>query len=63
MAKCCGATQTCAQDQACTSIITCIHQCNQNMSCESNCISSAPKAAQSELNNAAGCWASSCSGC
>jgi hypothetical protein len=62
MTNCCSATQACAQDQACVSIITCIHQCSSSTSCEQNCITDAPKAAQQELNAAGTCWASSCSG-
>lgn len=64
-AKCCSVTQTCGADQACLSIITCIHQCNGAMMCEQNCVSSAPMSAQMELNAAGSCWTSSCtrSGC
>jgi len=62
MSMCCSVTQTCAQDQACISIITCIHQCAGNMTCEENCVSHAPMNAQTELNSAGSCWAS-CNGC
>jgi len=63
-AQCCSVTQTCGEDQACVGIISCLHQCGQNTSCEQNCVSSAPASAQQELNAAAQCWSSSCSsGC
>lgn len=63
--QCCSVTQTCAADQACIGIITCIHGCNGNMTCEHSCITSAPSSAQSEISNAAQCWSMSCgnSGC
>jgi hypothetical protein len=62
MSKCCSVTGACSEDQACVSVITCIHQCNQNTSCEENCVSNAPKNAQNELGAAVSCWAS-CQGC
>lgn len=63
--KCCSATQACGEDQSCLGIITCIHGCNADTSCEDNCVANAPASAQMELNSAASCWESSCtnSGC
>jgi hypothetical protein len=63
--QCCSATEKCAGDQGCLGIITCIHGCGSNMTCEHSCITSAPSSAQSELNDAVQCWSSSCgkSGC
>ncbi|HEX8790138.1 MAG TPA: hypothetical protein VF765_04250 [Polyangiaceae bacterium] len=65
MAECCSVTQTCAQDQACLSVITCMHQCGGSTSCEQSCVSSAAANAQMELNAAGSCWTNSCthSGC
>lgn len=63
--NCCSATQSCGKDQGCLDMITCIHGCNGNSSCQQNCITNASSSAQSELSAAVNCWISSCgkSGC
>lgn len=62
MSKCCSVTQSCASDEGCLAIITCIHGCSNDTKCEQNCVTSAPASAQMELNNAGACWTSSCNG-
>ncbi len=59
--SCCSVTQACANDSACTQIIACVQGCNQNTTCEDNCITSAPSNAQTEISNASNCWAT-CNG-
>jgi hypothetical protein len=60
-ASCCAYTQTCANDPACGSLVTCLDGCNGNTTCESSCIDAASTTAAQELDNAVTCWSGSCS--
>ncbi len=58
---CCTQGQTCAKDQGCIDVLTCIQGCSStDTTCQDNCMSSNPTGA-SELNDFAGCMNQSCS--
>jgi hypothetical protein len=62
--SCCSQTEACADDPACTAIVSCLGSCSSgDTTCEDNCVSSGPSTAQTEIENMANCWNSSCAVC
>ncbi len=65
MSSCCAVTQACANDTACSALLTCITNCNLDTTCETACDASTTTAAQTMISTMTDCWSNSCgpSGC